>query len=42
MMLNHLLQEALLEFRAFERFKRSVHWIRLSARIVSKDARYAA
>src|SRR5439155_27343721 len=39
MMLDHLLQETLLEFRAFQRFKRSVHWIRLSARIVSKDAR---
>ena len=39
MMLNHLLQKALLEFRAFERFERSIHWIGFSVRVVRKSAR---
>src|SRR6266496_2922691 len=39
MMLDHLLQKALLEFRAFERFERSIHWIGFSVRIVGKCAR---
>jgi len=34
MMLDHLLQKALFEFRAFERLERSIHWIGFSVRVV--------
>src|SRR5437762_7754107 len=38
MMLNHLLQETLLELGAFQRLERSIHGIRLPAWVVRKSA----